>query len=484
MKTNILPFLISTLMFCSGYGQTTFEKLLDSGELDQSGDMIQTRDSCFVWAASTLGPSQPYKVFVTKLDKNGDTIWAKTYVDDNFTIINSITEDVNGDLILVGRKQISSQNSDYYFMKLNSVGDSIFSRTYGGMFDDAANDILLKNGKYILIGSSASYSSPVGYGYCCIYMLAIDLYGDSLWSKTYEPENFNVAYQIKELSNGDLVFPCISHFAGQSSEYCTYLIKTDSLGNLKWIKPLISDTSKIVITSLKVNHHQDLLLGGTHVASNGVQSAFMCKTDSSGTVNWYRNYYNGVLSRISAIDECNDGNIVMCGYRVTSSKSPTVISLNDDPKWYKCPLLLMKVNSFGDSIWKREYTPNYSNTCRRIAVCFDGGLIVLGDAQSQDGSIHDIYIIKTYEDGTLSLISNYEKTNEIEIYPNPSDGTLYIRGENCNSSNKFKIININGQCINSGYLQGPKTLLHIPQKGIFVVEIDGPTKMVTKKILR
>jgi hypothetical protein len=451
MKIKILLFLIATLMFFSGYGQTTFEKLLDSGEVDFPCRVIQTKDSCFVWASYTLGPTLPFNIFLVKLNELGDTVWAKTYHDTKSIRINALIETTDGDLLLAGARQVSTANLDFYLMKFDSDGDSIVFKTFGGAMEDVAFDVVAGNNSYTLIGSASSYSSHVGSGYNCIYMLTTDLNGDSLWDKKFEPLDYNLAYQIRQLDNGDFVFPSLSNYAGLASDYCSFILRTDSLGNLKWSKPVVGDTAHIGFNSIQVLPNQDFIFGGMYQKTDGVRHAILYRTDSNGNAIWCKNYFSTILSGIGAIDACTDGSIIACGYKAPSSKFMVEKPYTNDPKWYKCSFLLMKINAQGDTIWTREYSPAYSNLGNSIVECYDGGLIMIGTAQNSDATNKDIYLLKTTGNGLISGISNQSYPAEFVLYPNPSGGRISILCEECKPNLTYKLINISGEVVQSGH---------------------------------
>ena len=484
MKIKILPFLIATLMFCSGYGQTTFEKLLDSGDNDIPCGVIQTKDSCFVWAASTDGPTNQSKIFLVKMSEFGDTIWAKTYFDDCPIVLTSLKETKDGSLIMVGGRKINGTNLDYYLLKFTSNGDSIFFKTYGGFAEDIAFDVAEGENSYTMIGGAASYSSHGSYGYNCIYMLTTDLNGDSLWSKTYEPKDYNLAYQIRKLSNGDFVFPSLSNYAGQTSEFCSFILRTDSLGNLKWMKSVIGDTSHIAFNSIGICSNQELIWGGIYQKSDGVRHAILYKTDSNGNALWCKNYFPAQLSAIRAIDINTDGTIAVCGYKSPSLKS-TIEPMNfDDPKWYKCFLLLMKVDTLGDTVWTRTFSPAYSNLGRSIKICNDRSLIILADLQNSESSEFDAYLLKTYENGSLAGLQHKETIFDFVLFPNPSSGRLIILCKECCKPNStYNVINISGIVVQSGHLHSETTQIDIPEKGIYFIEITGSSTRTTEKII-
>lgn len=73
-------------------------------------------------------------------------------------------------------------SSNFYVLKLDSYGDTIWTRTYGGSASDWAFSIALAlDGGYVIVGNTYSF----GAGRLDIYVVKIDADGDTLWTRTY-----------------------------------------------------------------------------------------------------------------------------------------------------------------------------------------------------------------------------------------------------------------------------------------------------------
>jgi len=194
------------------------------------GDHIEVGSSSFELAGSefiTLGSTWSYgngnsDYWLLKINSNGDTLWTKTYgasgIDEGWSF--QITPD-NGYILAGYSDSFGNGDFDYYLIKTNSSGDTIWTHTYGGLNDEYGPGIQVNNdGGYSLCGATLSFSA----GNLDIYFIRTDSNGDVLWSKTYGWDEEEVAYMHTLTSDGGYLIPGTteSFFAGGDA---IYLIK-------------------------------------------------------------------------------------------------------------------------------------------------------------------------------------------------------------------------------------------------------------------
>ena len=122
-------------------------------------------------------------------------------------------------------------DNDVYIIKIDSLGDSLWTRTYAGEGDEEGpyDDIA-----YSITQTSDGGFAVVGYtsywvGHDDVWLLKVNASGDTLWTRVYGGDNFDYANSVVQASDGGYV---IAGSAGTFDEgsYDVYLIKTDSLG--------------------------------------------------------------------------------------------------------------------------------------------------------------------------------------------------------------------------------------------------------------
>src|SRR5438309_5538490 len=135
-----------------------------------------------------------------------------------------IIETTDRGFIIVGmtRNNIAG-DSDIYILKTNNLGDTLWSKTYGGTQPDYPHSITTTNdGNYFVVGFTRSFGS----GLKDIYLLKIDPSGNLIWSKTYGQTGNDAGKEIIHTSDGNFVI------AG-SSNYNAFLMKIDGDGTVQ-----------------------------------------------------------------------------------------------------------------------------------------------------------------------------------------------------------------------------------------------------------
>jgi hypothetical protein len=94
------------------------------------------------------------------------------------------------------------QSIDVWILKLDTVGDTIWTRNYGGSERDYGRSVQQTNdGGYIIAGDTKSF----GAGDYDIYLIKTDGNGDSIWTKTYGGLNNDCGYSIQQTSDGGYI---------------------------------------------------------------------------------------------------------------------------------------------------------------------------------------------------------------------------------------------------------------------------------------
>jgi hypothetical protein len=99
-----------------------------------------------------------------KLDTNGNIIWQKTFGGTGDDIANNIQPTRDGKCVVAGSTfsndgDITNNHgdSDYWVIKLDANGNMIWQKTLGGSAEDIAGSIFqAKDGSYIIAGYTYS----------------------------------------------------------------------------------------------------------------------------------------------------------------------------------------------------------------------------------------------------------------------------------------------------------------------------------------
>src|SRR4030042_5820903 len=84
-----------------------------------------------------------------------DTLWTRTYGGSDWDEGYSILETSDGGYLVLGGTASFGQNQDIYLIKINSDGDTLWTRLYGSSGYDAGSCIReTSDGGYIITGST------------------------------------------------------------------------------------------------------------------------------------------------------------------------------------------------------------------------------------------------------------------------------------------------------------------------------------------
>src|SRR5207247_781050 len=108
--------------------------------------------------------------------------------------------------------------------KTDTIGDTLWTKTFGGIYDDEALFVnQTTDGGYIIAGWTSSFGAG---GWDDVYLVRTDANGDSLWTKTYGGVNGDVAWSVQQTTDGGFIITGGTSSFG-SGGYDVYLIKTD-----------------------------------------------------------------------------------------------------------------------------------------------------------------------------------------------------------------------------------------------------------------
>ena len=213
------------------------------GTRDEFGASVhQTTDGGYIIAGekevplSSSGLDLGRNVLLIKTDTFGTQQWQKQYsfadLSDDFGYSVQLTND-GGYIILGQTKDFVSWDEDVYLIKTDGNGDSLWTKTFGGLNLDFGYAVQQTNdGGYIITGSTASFGNG-GYD---AWLIKTDGSGIEQWSQTFGGTNDDAGYSVQQTTNGGYIIAgetrSLGNFGGNPLGVDVYLIKTDGQGNI------------------------------------------------------------------------------------------------------------------------------------------------------------------------------------------------------------------------------------------------------------
>ena len=263
---------LGNLMWDATYG--------DSSSYEIGSSVQQTSDGGYIVVGRTMGPSGT-NVYLVKADSLGDTLWTRTYGDSLYQSGYSVIQTQDGGYIIAGRTYFfpGSDTCDVYLIKTDSLGDTLWTRTYGGNLSDAGSSILqTPDGGYIIAGSTESF----GAGSTDVYLIKTDSAGTVLWDTPYGGSYADVGISVCQTLDGGYI---ITGVTGDWPTWDVYLIRTDSGGILLWERTYPGGSFPDGGSSVQQTSDGGYIIAGfTTSFGAGSYDVYLIKTDSLGLV--------------------------------------------------------------------------------------------------------------------------------------------------------------------------------------------------------
>lgn len=168
-------------------------------------------------------------IMIVKTDTFGVEKWRKFFggtADDFGTFVRQ-DKDKNYFISGTTNSYGVGTESNMYLIKLDSLGDSLWTKTYGGNLTETATALCPTNdGGCILVGKSNSFSTGDFDG----YIVKTDTNGDTLWTKTYGGIGEETINSVQQTTDNGYIMAGFTNSQG-AGNFDMWLLKTDSLGN-------------------------------------------------------------------------------------------------------------------------------------------------------------------------------------------------------------------------------------------------------------
>lgn len=171
-----------------------------------------------------------------KLDSNGNIKWIKSYENvAESTFPHSIVIETDGYSIAgsIANKVDGKDNYDLWLFKTDKNGNTIWQKTYDvTMLDEHWSRYHFKvEDGYVLCGV---IDEPYGAGDRDIWIVKTDLNGNMIWNETYGESNTDMTWSFERASDGYVLCFAENYGGWGGSKADIWVIKIDENGNMQW----------------------------------------------------------------------------------------------------------------------------------------------------------------------------------------------------------------------------------------------------------
>ena len=420
-------------------------------ESDHFTDIKKTNDGGYVLCGDTYSENDGDKTqtswgngdgWIIKLDGNGIKQWDKRFGGTHYDVFVSLIPTSDNGFIAAGYtlsgangdiSEASKGGVDYWLVKIDSDGNKLWDRRYGGNNDEylRGNIINTSDGGYIMGGNSNSNvngdkSEPVRGGSSLnddYWVVKIDSLGNKQWDKTYGGFGQETMKSILQTSDGGYLIGGYSNsgISGDKTEeniggFDSWLVKIDSLGNKVWDKSYGTINSDGIYSICKTHDGNYILGGGIYI-----------KVDDNGDEFWTKSFI--VCAGTNDIQLTSDKGFLISGTvrNICSVPTPdqTETNLGD------VQTLIIKTDSSFNKQWDKtvfsggeDYGGMAIEAGNGCYVAASSSISWISGYKSQpnwdtSNNTTDFWIVKLCEDPNFIPTLTKEEGVSVVVYPNP-----------------------------------------------------------------
>lgn len=333
----------------------------------------------------------------------------------------------------------------------------VWQKCLGGSQNDYAHAIRqTADGGYIVAGATWSNDGDVSgnNGGTDFWVVKLDAFGSIVWQKCLGGSQDEMAYDVQQTTNGGYIVVGTTTsddgaVTGTSGTINAWVVKLDSSGNLDWQRSLGGRGSDYAHSVDQTTDGGYIVAGSTSsnegdVSGNkGGGDVWVFKLDNLGNLLWQKCLGGSEDDAAWSIQQTTDDGYIVAG--MTRSNDGDVSGNNGSADFW-----VVKLDSAGNILWQKCLGGSNTDFARSVRQTSDGGYIVAGFTQSNDGNVtgfhgdRDVWVVKLDSLGNLLWQKCFGGTGKDEAWSveHTSDGGYVIAGGT--SSNNGDVTGNNG----------------------------------------
>ena len=227
--------------------------------------MLESKDGNYYLVGSKRIINKYEDVRIINTSSNGKKIWDKNFGGNFDDIGEGIVETENNTFVVAASTFSYGTNGDAFLLKIDSSGNLIWQKNYGGDKQDQLRDVdgntvsgrhlaQTLDGGFLVSGYTRSYAKQPDNPYCVtkqgvvkytlchentdMWVFKTDKSGKLLWNYAYPTDNEDTAFSAKQSANGSVVITGMTAY-----------LKTDKVGSST--SPFTYGTEDIIIVKIR-----------------------------------------------------------------------------------------------------------------------------------------------------------------------------------------------------------------------------------------
>ncbi|MFH1012039.1 MAG: hypothetical protein V1784_12505, partial [bacterium] len=306
--------MVSSLILAAGaFAQpspdTLWTRTYGGSSLDEAHSVQQIADGGYIVAGDTYSFGAGWwDFYLVKTNSSGEPLWTRTYGGTGYDGANSVQQTADGGYIVAGGTgSFGAGDRDFYLVRSNSQGDTLWTRTYGGSGTDWAFSVdSSADGGYIVAGLTYSFGAGGGD----FYLVKTNSQGDTLWTRTYGGSSYDVANSVQQTADGGYIVAGGTYSFG-AGLYDFYLVKTNSQGDMLWTRTYGGSYDDYAFSVQQTADGGYIVAGYTWSFGAGSSDFYLVKTNSKGDPLWTRTYGGRLDDVVNSVQQTADGGYIV-----------------------------------------------------------------------------------------------------------------------------------------------------------------------------
>jgi len=374
--------------------------------------------------------------WIIKIDPLGDTLWTRHAGGTSLDMLGAIIVDSNK-YITVGFKSVFMAGRQGWLLEYDANGNKLMDKTYGGAQDDALGDIISTgDGHYLALGQTKSFETDSTPD---VWFVKLNSVFDTVWTKHYDLGAITGDSSCSDNGNGIIPFGNNTYLiTANTCKLCdgtdgiAWYTIIDSTGNITGTPYVFRKGPKNVFAG-GIRPTADggaIITGATSMIDSAIflnfrsEDMWIVKLDSNADTVWTKIYGQyGVYDGGFSIFQTADGGYFMSAY----SQIGCTPQYDFDNVW------LMRLNSVGDTLQVCRWGGPQNDDLLNIIPSPDGGAIGVGCYNSNSNPLAgpipgncDFLIIKTDCNIITGISDAISPENSLNIFPNPANDDATI----------------------------------------------------------
>ena len=371
-STLLSPFLLADSKSKKPSFHAEWQKIYGEKSDDIAKDVVMLEDgeSAVVGSCKSFN-AQRSDICVTRLNKEGQTLWRKLLGGKKNDKGIGISRSADGNLLILGEsKSFKHGGLDLYAAKLSLDGKLLWENNFGGDRDEYAGGIAGTNdGGVLLIGSSESFSKK---GSQDIYIVRLNKNGKLLTTKTIGGKLNDEAKALTRTSDGNFIMVG-SREIKNVGDADFFLMKLNQNGEKIWAKTLGGEYNDILNAVAPTPNGGIITTGKTRSYNSTQTDLAIMHFNKAGKLIWFKIYGFNSYDEGNAVTMTKDGNYMVAGATNSMGKG--------DFDNY-----ILALDAKGKLLWSSTYGGINKDIAHGITRTTDGAIVIVGESDSYSRS--------------------------------------------------------------------------------------------------